>query len=339
MRKMASIQLIDDVVSIPNADKIEVVRVGGWAVVVQKGEFKVGDECVYFETDTLLPESNPVFESFQCRGQKTAVHEGQDVKGHVLRTIKLRGQISQGLVLSLSKAGVNISDVRVGDDVTELLGVFKYEAPIKIGSSIIGDFDTKYCPKTDSERVQNLTEHWDEILSLKWVPTVKIDGTSTTIVKEDDKIRVFSRNCELDPVDSAQLECATQHGFINEMSNGMAIQFEMCGPGIQQNRAKLSRTTAFVFAVWLNGSKLDRTEWPESCLQNAAPILSDEWLPSTTVDDLINKVATLRGGITKDILDEGIVYHLAAGQKKPLWMDRNGSFKCINNKFLLKHGL
>ena len=102
MRKMVTIREIVDISPIDNADKIEVATVSGWKVVVSKGKHQVGEEVAYFEIDTLLPEDNPLFAEFAQRSSKRSVSpEGKTVKGHVLRTIKLRGQISQGLIMSL----------------------------------------------------------------------------------------------------------------------------------------------------------------------------------------------------------------------------------------------
>ena len=88
MRKLASIQKIVDLQPIPKADRIEVATIQGWQCVVKKGEFQVGDLCVYFEIDSLLPEK-PVFEFMRDRKFR-------------VRTIKLMKCVSMGLILPLS---------------------------------------------------------------------------------------------------------------------------------------------------------------------------------------------------------------------------------------------
>ncbi|WP_337564108.1 hypothetical protein [Megasphaera sp.] len=69
MRKLASIQKIISLTPIPNADRIELARVLGWKCVVKKGEFKVGDKCVYIEIDSIPPSDNPVFDFLKVSGK------------------------------------------------------------------------------------------------------------------------------------------------------------------------------------------------------------------------------------------------------------------------------
>ena len=95
MRKLASVRVIKQLSPIEGADRIEVATVDGWEVVVKKGEFKVGDSCVYFEIDSWVPHEVAPF--LTKEGKEPAEYKG--VKGQRLRTIKLRGQISQGLVI------------------------------------------------------------------------------------------------------------------------------------------------------------------------------------------------------------------------------------------------
>ena len=119
MRKLASIQKITALRPIENADKIEVATVLGWQVVVQKGQFKEGDFCVYIEIDSILPDK-PDFEFMRERKFR-------------VKTIKLRGQVSQGICFPISillKATDKDLILREGDDMTELLGVRKYDPQI-----------------------------------------------------------------------------------------------------------------------------------------------------------------------------------------------------------------
>lgn len=336
-RKLVSAQTIEALHPIPGADRIELARVKGWNVVVGKGLFQPGDIVAYFETDSLLPETDKRYESFQKRGQRSVYVDGIETRGHVLQTMKMRGQISQGLVMSLEELG-SVS-MPVGTDLTDIAGVVKYEAPIPVGSNIIGEFDTLFAPKTDAERLQNLTDVWEEIKELSWTPTVKVDGTSQTLVNDTGKLRIFGRNKELDPDTAPGMQVAKEAGITEILHPGETIQFELCGPNIQANRLRLPRLRPFIFAFYNNGVKVHREFWPTRLLTWAAPELDAElWAPSGNVDEMIEKVSGLRGNITKNVLDEGIVYHLDS-ETAPMWMDRNENFKIINNKFLLKHGL
>src|SRR4051812_39405747 len=105
MRTLASIQTINAVEPILNADAIEKIRVLGWWVVAKKGEHKLGDKVVYCEIDSLLPE-RPEFEFLRASSFKPAqVDETGSVvipAGFRIKTIKLRGQVSQGICFPLS---------------------------------------------------------------------------------------------------------------------------------------------------------------------------------------------------------------------------------------------
>lgn len=331
MRTLATIQVISDILPIPDADRIEVARVLGWNVVVPKGAYSVGDKVVYCEVDSFLREDNPLFAEYQERGQKKITVNGEDLKGHVVRTIKLRGQVSQGLIMSLDHTGVSGDE---GDDVSDDLGIVKWEAPIPMNAGIIGDFDTRFAPKTDAIRAQSISQHWDEILDLDWTPTVKVDGTSQTLVNDNGELRIFGRNWELDDT-AAGLQVAKEWGLADSLSPGEAVQFELAGPGIQNNRAKLDKVRPFVFSVWRDRAKLPRDQWAIALTDASAP-LAEDLKPEGNLDEMIEKVNGLRGRITKDALDEGVVYHLHGDA--PLWLDSNVNFKIINNKFLLKHG-
>ena len=111
MRKLVSIQEIKDIKPIENADKIEVVKVLGWNVVVKKDEFKIGDKIVYAEIDSLFPEKEE-FEFLRDRHFR-------------IRTIRLRGQVSQGICFPMDI--LPEGNYEIGDDVTKILGVTKYE--------------------------------------------------------------------------------------------------------------------------------------------------------------------------------------------------------------------
>lgn len=108
-RALAHVEVIKDIQPIPNADAIDVATVLGWKVVVKKNEFKVGDKVIYIEIDSLVPPI-PEFEFLRERKYK-------------VKTIKLRGQYSQGLIVALSLLG---RDAEVGEDVTKELGITYY---------------------------------------------------------------------------------------------------------------------------------------------------------------------------------------------------------------------
>lgn len=114
---------IDDVQPHPNADRLELAIVKGWNTVVGKGQFKPGDKCIYFPIDSLLP---PILEeTLFGKDSKITLKNGR------IKTIKIRGAISQGLVANPKYFPEhNCFDdygYAIGDDLTTLLGVTKYE--------------------------------------------------------------------------------------------------------------------------------------------------------------------------------------------------------------------
>lgn len=152
-RKLASIKPITHLKPIEGADAIECAIVdGGWPVVVKKGDYKVGDVAIYMEIDCWIPHE---LAPFLSKGQEPREYNG--VKGERLRTVKLRGQISQGLLLPTSILDVlglwPLAGDPVGHDLTVQLGIQKWEAPEPacLSGQVRGNFPS-FIPKTDQER-------------------------------------------------------------------------------------------------------------------------------------------------------------------------------------------
>lgn len=340
MRKLATVQTIKDLTPIPNADRIVVASMedNGWKVIVGRDEFVPGEKVVYFETDSFLPDEVETYAPFQARGQKTIVVDGKDVRGHVLRTMKMRGVFSQGLIIGLEAFGID-KNLPNGFDVTEATGVRLYEEPIPLGGDIIGHFDNRLAPKTDAERVQNLADHWEEMKELAWDATVKVDGTSQTLTFQNGGFRIFGRNWELDPDNAVGLKVMPEEVLEELRKNpGVTIQFELAGPGINGNRLRLSKATPFIFSLWKNRVKVPRSEWPAAMLQNSVPPLGEDFKMEGTLEEMLGKVASLRGRVSKGLLDEGVVYHFS-GDNAPEWLDSTRVVKIISNAYLAKHGI
>lgn len=253
MRKLASVRKIDAIDPIVGADAIEVATVGGWKVVVKKNEFNVGDLAIYFEIDSWIPvELAP----FLCKGKEPREFEG--VKGERLKTIKLRGQLSQGLllpytILPFGEQGVLIE----GNDVTELLNIKKWEKtiPAQLAGVCKGNFPTAI-PKTDQERAQNLVK---EIVAaneagVKFEITEKLEGSSMTCYLIDGEFGVCSRNMDLKRDENNSFwKVAIEQDIeakMREVGDNFAIQGELIGPGVQGNIYKLSKLDFFVFDIY-----------------------------------------------------------------------------------------
>lgn len=154
MRKMAEIVKIDDVCIHPNADLLDICTVKGWKCVAKRGEFKAGELAIYFSIDSWIPTT---LAPFLSKGQEPREYDG--IKGERLKTIRLRGQISQGLILPLSILPLqNFSNseydlYNIGDDVSELLNITKWIAPIPANlAGIVKGAWPSSIPKTDEER-------------------------------------------------------------------------------------------------------------------------------------------------------------------------------------------
>ena len=151
MRKLVSIQEIIGFEPIPDADRIVLAKVMGWSAVVKKDEFKVGDKCVYFEVDSYLPmEDKYAFLAGSSYRNNEYLGEGYRIK-----TQRLRGCLSQGLIMPIT-IDTRLSSLEVGTDVTELLGVRKWEVPeVQGGAGIIIGDKPYSIPTTDELRVQS----------------------------------------------------------------------------------------------------------------------------------------------------------------------------------------
>ena len=335
-RKLASIVRIADIQPIPGADAIEVATVKGWKVVVKKNEYKIDDMAVYYEIDSFLP-IKPEFE-FLRKSSYKRMSNGDE--GFRLKTIKLRGQISQGL---LTKVPEGILNPKVGDDLTEALDIIKYEPPIpaQLAGLVKGLFPT-FIPKTDEIRIQNFESDTgvklDEIGNQKVYITEKLDGTSFTVYFREGEFGVCSRNLELKETrENAHWIAATKMNLREKMSNygkNIAIQGELIGPGIQGNPYRLKDTKVYFFTAYDIDKRrrmaFDELEWILFKFDlNVVPVL--EYPYSLPTENLIDNMLAYADGksVLCDTTDrEGVVIR---------GLEREFSFKAISNNFLLNN--
>ena len=254
MRKLATIRKIDELRPIPGADAIECAIVGGWTCVVKKGEYTVGDLAVYLEIDSWVPTE---LASFLSKGKEPREFEG--IKGERLRTVKLRGQLSQGLLLPLEPTCANIeSELFEGLDVSLPLNIIKWERPMnaQLAGMAKGNFPS-VIPKTDQERVQNLVQEIVGAIEaeMEFEITEKLEGSSMTCYLIDGEFGVCSRNLDLKETEDNTFWQVARRDKIEEnlraldMDN-VAIQGELIGPGIQGNIYKLSKPEFWVFDMY-----------------------------------------------------------------------------------------
>ena len=215
MRKLASIQRIWKVEPIDGADRIELAHVLGWQCVVNKGQFQPMDIAVYFEIDSFLP-IRPEFEFMRASSYKKTDIMGE---GFRLRTMRFRGQISQGLLLPLSQFPEIPADADVGDDVTELLGVRKWEIEERAttGGTVIGNLPYDI-PHTDETRVQEEPELIQAFAGLEYYISTKMDGSSHSIGIDENGFHVTGHNYEYkDDGSSSFYELVKVRGYREKM--------------------------------------------------------------------------------------------------------------------------
>lgn len=366
MRKLASIRKVSELLPIEGADNIEVAQIDGWRVVVKKGEFQVNDLCIYFEIDSVLPEKEE-FEFLR----------------HVnfrIKTIKLRKQVSQGICFPLSILenvlnenyslyGITIVEIKKeteyeetngkvdvisqlvhkleeGLDLTDMIGVIKYEP--KVHSSLRngqarGNFPS-YVPKTDEERIQNLTKNWNNLSSMEYTVSEKLDGSSFTAILNDGEFHVCSRNLDLKQTEGNLFwEMAIKYELeskLKQIGRNVALQGELIGPNVQGNKYQLKENEVrFFYAFDIDSQEYLSNEdflfLIEEVLDlKTVPILLQNFSMENWSINEVLELAESKSKLNQNTEREGIVFV----SKEKNRYGHKISFKAISNKFLLKSG-
>lgn len=324
-RKMAWVAAIEEITAIPGADLIVAYRVGGWWVVDKKDAYKLGDYAVYCSIDSWIPHTVAPFLS---KGHEPREYNG--VKGERLRTIKLKGQISQGLLLPLE------GDLPLGYACAELLGIQKWEAPtpVQLAGEIRGLFPSEV-PKTDQERVQNLTNELIDWQDLEFEVTEKLDGTSATFfVDLEGELHVCSRNLDLKPSEGNTYWKIAREHRLEKIPKGYAVQGEIIGEGIQCNKYKSYEHKFFVFDIYdvNTGAYLAPKDRMLFCAKYSlfhVHVLPWSSIHGLSVDDILG-FAEGKSDLNSATEREGLVFKCKTNP--------DTHFKAISNKFLLKGG-
>ena len=336
-RKLASVRIISNIQPIEGADMIELAIVDGWKVVVAKNVgHKVGDMVIYCEIDSFLP----IRDEFEFL-RKSSYKKMGDQEGFRLKTIKLRGQVSQGLILPIVVLNPPDTNIYVtpfeGLDVTEMLEIVKYEPPIpaELSGKVKGLFPS-FLRKTDEERVQNLTKEYEQYKSLgrNFYVTEKLDGSSATFYYKDGVFGVCSRNLELIETEGNTFwKVARELDLENKMKNfgvNISLQGELIGEGIQGNPYKIKGQTVKFFNLF----DIDSQEYQSLAHLGRAlgimglkmvPIVDEFFVLPDTIEELL-KYAEDKSVLNTKFDREGVVIRSN---------DRTISFKAISNKFLL----
>ena len=346
MRKMVTIRKISAIESIPEADKICVYLIDGWKVVDSIGKYQVDDLVVFCEIDSFIPNSIAPF----LTGPDKEPKEYFGVKGERLRSKRLRGIISQGLLLNIEDIDAivpmeedcgqdyyfNSWGWREGDDVSDILGIVKYEPPIpaQLAGQVKGNFPSQ-CPKTDQERIQNI--NLDDYKG-EYEVTEKLEGSSCTIILDTGgNFEVCSRNLSLKEDENNSFWKAALHYGIREKMlelnlQGLALQGELVGEGIQGNIYNIKGVDYYIYDIYdtnkgLYLSSEERIKVTEALGLKHVPILWNKYDMIHTKESLLNQAEDF-SKLNPKQQREGIVFKNINDPSK--------SFKAISNKYLLK---
>ncbi|KAF5018383.1 hypothetical protein F66182_9634 [Fusarium sp. NRRL 66182] len=368
-RKLVTVRHISTVTPIPGAHLIEAATVDGWVCVVPARRFKPGDRGLYFEIDALLPASDPRWASLaptKILGAGGPTY----APGIRIKTRKIRGVLSQGLLMPLSDFpevvsrldAISPAELRdVGFE--DILSVRKYEAPTAplpvLDSTPLPDFPA-FVPRTEEERVQNLPNVLDVHGHQVFQESTKMDGSSMTVfhlcsdsplyktlpeeVKVDGVgVGVCSRNRILvenhprsPPLFYATARALRLPETLAKIGRNVAVQGELCGSTIQGNFEGFAKDTHsfFLFAVY----DIDAQHYlpPREAHETWAPQLGVKHVP-------VHGYRRLRevGSCVEDLVTRADGKGLHGRKREGIVFKREDgqfSFKAISNSYLLKHG-
>ena len=352
-RALASVRRIADIEPIPGADVIVCATIDGWKLVTQKSNnFQIGDLVVYFEIDSFLP----VCEKFEFLRKSSFKMMGTE-EGFRLKTIRLKGQVSQGLILPLSEffflnsegqpAWPDGEAVTEGTDLTYYIGIKKWDPPLagNLSGKARGNFPS-WLVKTDQERIQNTFKYKNRHKGQHYEASIKLDGSSMSVYVKDGYAGVCSRNLDLDSSDEGNLfwRTAKSTGLVEALEHdwefahlNYALQGELMGPGVQGNREQLKEHHFYVFDIF----DIDAADYVTPEVRNRiinvlnghgakidhVPVIGIVCMDDfETVQDFLD-YADAQKSINHPIA-EGVVFKSVDGSRN--------SFKVISNKFLLK---
>ena len=355
MRKLCSIEEVLDIKKAENSDNLELAIIKGWQVVVKKDEFKIGEKIIYFEIDALIPRTK--ITEFLFKDKKEDVQEAR------LKTIKLRGNLSQGLILSLNQIGEYYKEIsgevfdfnalEIGTDLTEQLKIRKYEPPVPEEAGAKSSSKVWEIPKTDEERYQSNPDLVDALKGKEYYASVKLDGTSTTIIlnindENEPEVNVCGRNtCYEENPNNKYWAVAMKYNmkekileYYNKTGKRLAFQGELIGPKIQGNKMGLTENDLYIFNVWIAEGKQPY----EKCdIDTALSIVKELELKFVPIEltGIFEYNAEDLQGLTE------LPYNKYFKNAKPSQnieglvfrsKDMKVSFKVVSNKFLLRGG-
>lgn len=289
MKNLATIQKVTNVRNHPNADALDLVQILGWQVVTKRGEYKDGDICVYVVIDTVLPE-RPEFEFLRNKSFR-------------IKPIRLRQEYSNGICFPISfvpgycgptadgngffinrktDVGEDHGIYEVGDDVTDDLGIKKYEKPIspELAGQAVGGFPS-FLIITDEDNLRTYPDAVPELYGRPYYITRKEDGSSGTYFLNNGEFGVCSRRIHLKDTEGNgfwkiarkyDIEAKLRSAFPDK---NIAIQGEVVGPGVQKNPMGLTDLDFRLFNIFdINGrGYLDYAKIVDFCGTTGIPMV------------------------------------------------------------------
>jgi len=327
--KLASIQTISEIRPIEGADRIEAASVLGYQTVIKKGEFRTGDLCVWHEPDTVAAEK-PEYEFLRKQGFR-------------LKVSRFKGQVSQGLALPLSVLPAN--NYSLGEDVTALTGIRKYEKPLSpnLVGVAKGGFPS-WIPRTDEPNLRSFPSALEEFTGRECVITQKVDGTSATYYLRNGVFGVCTRNLELldDPA-SMFWRVAREHRVreaLATLSGDFAIQGEVHGEGIQGNHLSVKGVSLRVFNLFDISAHAyaSHVELEKLCATTGLPMVREVWRGEFrfTLPQLVEMASAQ--DYAPGTPAEGIVIRPLAEARSQVFESGRVSAKVISERYSLKHG-
>lgn len=246
MRKLASIQEVHNIVAFEKANTCEVAQILGYDVLVTKGQFKTGDKVVYLENDSVPPDDHR-FRNLWSKGDPRA-----RPNRFYLKPKKFFDRTCLGVALPINLFP-EFAMTHIGYDVTDYLGVEKYEPPTSDNELRRYNFPS-WIPKTDETRLQSEPSLLKEILNEPFVATIKYDGTSATYSLDHTNDTFISCSRNFIVQDGVYVDIAKELDIEKKLRQRKycyyALQGEICGPKIGGNLLELSAPKLFVFNVF-----------------------------------------------------------------------------------------
>lgn len=328
MYKIATIEKVLAVRDHPNGEKLSLVTILGWQVVAKRGEFKPGDLVVYIEPDSIV-EERPEYEFLRSRNFR-------------VKLIKLRGEVSQGLLFPLSafQWPVAIDEGWIGKSVATEIGARHYEkpAPGALIGDVAGPFPS-FLVKTDEMNLRSYPQVIEELRGRECYITVKMDGTSISYFYHEGVFGACSRNYTVSLTENSALtKIAQRYGLQEKLAScgkSVAIQAELFGPGIQANRMAASDLDMAIFNLYFIEERRYASfkELQAFTKDNNLPSASLIWQGAFafTLEDLIEKANALR--YSNNAPAEGLVIRPTEESYSPT-LEGRLSVKVVSEKFL-----